>query len=226
LNTKHLIIAIGIITLILVTSFLVLLLPPTNENGDTTATGTDESIPWNPEWYVSVGDTFEYFVILKNGSTSPCIDCGGLNGTSITVKITYLPQLPTIVNSSVLIESLLKVTKTEMYFTNGSALPAGFVSYINSVFSLSFLPTGVWDAIEALLPRTYNSTYTGEPYMTEYFGRTGESYNIGRYDWAIDAGGVSEGNVTHTTGIPFMVSRYWDSLSDPEPGIFVIAELM
>ncbi len=219
--------AFGIISIVIIASFLILWNPSSNENND-----EEELIEWTPEWNVNVGDTFEYLIVLKDTNSSPYytsyddLEYSELNGTQITVEITSIPELPAAVNTTLLIDSLLEVIKTEIRFSNGSEISPSFTSFMNPVFSLSFLPTGVWDAIEDLLPRTYNDTYNGNPYRLDYFGRTGNLYNIGCYKWAIDSGGVYEGNVTQTTGVPFMVYRQWDSMSDSYPPIFVIASLI
>lgn len=183
-------------------------------------------------WNVSIGNTFEYLITIKDTNTSPYYESyedlaySDFNGTTIIVEIISLPDLPTAVNSSLLIDSLLSVIKTKMRFPNGSEIPGNIVSFLNPVLSLSFLPTGVWDAFETLLPRTYNTTFTPYPYSSQYFARTSDAYNIGYYHWHIDSGGVYEGNVTHITGIPFIVYRQWDSLSDSLPETFVVATLI
>jgi len=229
LNKKNGLLVIVISSIILIPAFVIYWFPPVDEN-----VNPQPLIEWDAEWQIQIGETFDYLVIIKDSNEefgyAPIpykdLEYSELNGTTIRVEITLLPELPTKVNSTILIDSLLKITKTDIRFANGSALPVSFVSFLNGAFSLSFLPTGVWDAIESILPRIYDPTYTGDPYQSVYFARTYDSYNIGHYSWAIDSGGVSEGNVTHTTGIPFMVYRHWDSQSDPIPKIFVVAHLL
>ena len=113
-----------------------------------------------------------------------------------------------------------------MRLTNGSPAPSELAYYMNDIFSLCIIPTGVFSEVDTLLPDVIEIdeyTWIGGGYFARF---DQDLFNIGHYDWMIDSGGGYGGNFTQTTGIPFMVYWYWDSLSDSTPGFYVRADLV
>ncbi len=214
--------SVALVALLLVTSFLIFI-PPSND-------GNEELIEWSPEWNVSVGDTFQFFLTMEALPNYPYgpyeeVPFSEFNGTNIVVELISLPQLPELVNSSILIYEMLKITKTEMRLANGSAAPSTLAYHMNPVFSLCFVPTGVWTEIDTLLPDIIelDEYYMGGGYFAKFIQ---DSFNIGYYSFMIDSGGGFGGNFTQTTGVPFMVYSFWDSFSDSTPGYYLRADLI
>ncbi len=205
----------------MITSFLILL-PPSDTSGN--------PIEWSPTWNVSVGDTFHYLLTVEALYDYPSslhypVPFSEINGTHFIVEIISLPQLPELINASILIYELLKITKTEMRFSNGSMAPSDLTSLMNPAFSLCIIPTGVRAEIDAILPDIIelDEYYMGGGYFAKF---DHDDFNLGWYDWMIDSGGGYGGNFTQTSGIPFAVYCYWNSLSDPTPGFYLRADLI
>ncbi len=191
----------------------------------------DGEVEWAPSWAIGIGDSFNYSLMVSSFEFNPGSVPSGevqyleFNNTILTVEITALPALPSSINTTLFVNQILKAVKTEMQYPNGSAVDEQLSFLLNPIFSMAFLPTGAWNEIDALLPETIEIVtyyYTGAGYFSRLHG---EHMTIGYFHWHIDSGGEKGANVSLSSGIPFLVYIYWNSLSDSTPGFLITAKL-
>jgi hypothetical protein len=123
-----------------------------------------------------------------------------MDGATIRIQITHLPELPAIINESYFIDEIVESIKVNCTFENGTLLNSTYSQWLNQYFTVAFLPIGDWVWIDALFIDTIQSY--GD-YLPTFYGRITESYFVfGNWYATYDSGYGWESHIDMTTGIP------------------------
>ena len=191
--------AIGLI--VLLTVGVIVVLQPTGLN------------PNNLSWTIDVGDTYEFFIRVRGESyggsfTTPQVV--PLNGTIISVTVTYLPTFETVRDAESFSSEIIFRNKVNCKFANGTALDEWANTTFCRMISVCLLPIGAWSSLDRLFPdETPSGWNPGEYAIATMLYDTW--FFIG-YKWwgSIDDSGGWDGETSLSTGIPFDILLYYN----------------
>ena len=163
-------------------------------------------------WGVEVNDTYTFDIGTwgeSYGGTYTSSQVHPLNGTSITVIVTYLPAFDAVHDAESFSSEIIFRNKVTCTFVNGTALDEWANTTLCRVISGSILPIGDWSSLDQLFPGDTPSSWNpGEDAIATVLFNT--RFLI-EYKWwgSIDGFGGWRGNVTLSTGAPSSIVWYY-----------------
>lgn len=167
-------------------------------------------------WGVDVGDTFQYRITIRSlgaGAPGAYVDTRyppvdgipSLNGTTVNITITSLPNVTSVFNSSLFTSIVLLSSKVSCVLANGTAFPTSSAETAAvSAISGCILPLGSWSFIDSLYPDTNPSWVSGKELVAS---KQNPDYFHIEWEWygAIDSKGGWSGHVRFTDGVSSLV---------------------
>jgi hypothetical protein len=170
-------------------------------------------------WGIDVGDTYEFFIRVRGDSwfwsfTYPQVV--PLNGTIISVTVTYLPTFETVRDAESFSSAIIFRNKVNCTFTNGTALDEWVNTTFCRMISVCLLPIGAWSSLDRIFPDDIPSGWRpGEYAIATVLYDTW--FFIG-YKWwgSIDSSGGWDGETYLSNGTPFDILWYYNHGMDEQ----------
>lgn len=190
--------AVGLI--VLITVGVIVVLQPASLN------------PTDLSWAIDVDDTYEFFIRVRGelyvGSyTTPQVV--PLNGTIISVTVTYLPTFETVRDAESFSSEIILTNKVNCTFTNGTALDEWANTIFCRMISVCLLPIGAWSSLDRIFSDDTPSGWRPSEYAIATVLHD-DWFFIG-YKWwgTIDDSGGWDGETSLSNGIPFDILLYY-----------------
>ena len=162
------------------------------------------------EWSVSVGDEITYHISvegweLNSSYTQVPTYLIVYNDSNIVFEIVTLPELGVYPNGDDFRERVIWSSKGESRFLNESEVPWQLGNVVDSMISVSILPTGSWDLIDGFYP----DEPPINPAYQSYYAYSGTiSFHYGFNGFDIDLTTRLRSEISYETGIPSWISYY------------------
>jgi len=170
-------------------------------------------------WAIDVGNTYEFDISAwgeSYGGSFKSSQVLPLNGTSITVTVTYLPAFDNVNDAESFSSEIIFRNKVNCSFTNGTALDEWANTTFCRMISGCLLPIGAWSSLDRLFPDdTPGGWNPGEYAVATILYNT---WFFIEYKWwgSIDDSGGWSGDVSLSTGTPLSIVWYYNhGLEEP-----------
>jgi hypothetical protein len=156
-------------------------------------------------WEIHEGDEFNYDISVRLHDRgcwvdSPPVVRDDMDGTTIKIQITNLPELPPVINKSYLVNGIIKNIKINCTFQNGTELNSTYFDWFNQYLSMAFLPAGNWTFFDAPFTDSY---YRTGGYPSTFYSKIAEGHFVfGYWTSTIDSGYGWESHIDMALGIP------------------------